>query len=216
MVRIVSLWVFIMIVFWPFGMTGQEQPSDREIAIQTIKELKEGGTLIVVLPSDAKKIAELDRLIASPELSEGQKKKLKKHREKTQKEEKRNNLAMINAFETKFDFSSYLYIYDYEVDSLINKSTWNTLNTDLETISIPAIENYWLLFHSTGSAKNRANHKIWIIKDKKMNELLSPFPNRFEMTGILNKLFLKIEKKATNIVINMNSKFHAYYKRHNN
>lgn len=112
---LISFWCGVLTVglLWPSTLSAQKKV-ERDSILQAFK----GGTLIVRLKSNAKKLAEMDRLLTSRKVSDNQKKNLQKRKSALITEQSLFNADLVHAMDSIYHFSTVRYMYDKDIPKL--------------------------------------------------------------------------------------------------
>lgn len=170
---------------------GKSYSERVEIASSAIRDIKD-GVLIMRLSSEKRKIEELDKLIANPDVDENKRSRLLNLKEKTFEENMAYNSAMYEGFNNHFDFAEVLFLYDTSMHKLLNgEQSGYFLNNKLEVDSSISLENRSFRVARYGRTFNtKTNAKFFFVMDKNMNDLSLPFPNGMGLT-FFERLFVR-------------------------
>ena len=189
--------------------------AEKNRAIHAIKDIKEGA-LIVRLPGKHKKLQAMRQ-----ELERGKKTK-RKEKQYAKELWERDNFASktMQAFKSKYTFSSVFFVYDTAMTHIRNGARSGfLLNDSLQvdtSLTIPQGPVYTLKLAYL-DFENTTRIKCWIVTDAKNKELHRPFPYYVKLYGVgrLNLFYEgKITKEwAERIAIQFDKHFHKYYKK---
>ena len=196
--------------------TQSERVIEKDRSKTAIQDLKIGA-LIVRLPSNHKKLAEMRKLVDSDKVGAKSKVRLQsliKHTE----EETRNDAEMFaTVMSEKYDFSSYYLIWDYSLDSLQKgiKSGY-FLSKDLIVDPNIKLEGEKYLTLRMGQTKNM-KLEAFRVTDQNLKDLDKPFPNYYRTNSLqyfFNTLFFNESadfSQISRIVEIMNERFKKFY-----
>jgi len=164
------------------------------MAVQKVKSLK-SGTLIIQLEGFEKKINTLEDLINSKEISERKKLKLKKDLSNTRNARDTFNSKMISAFQTEYQFSKVLFMFDSNRKRIKTGETKGLfLGMDLEPDLNQELTDSTFYILRVGYVGGHAGSGIeaLIISDSKYNDIQKPFPYYYRInsfSSVLKQIF---------------------------
>jgi len=193
----------------------------REAAVAAIRTLKE-GVLLVRLPSNHRKMQELERLIAEPTLDERRRKQLQDRLETLREDTRRFAHTLRDAFLERYDFSPVLFLYDTVAWQTVQQHPAGYfLNAELQPDPALARPHDRYLFARMGYTKPEGGQGIeaLVISDARLQDLQSPFPY-YSMVNTLGAVFdtvlgaPKARRKHTfKMVARLNKQLHRFYAR---
>lgn len=202
--------------------TAQEEQSAREIRYEKargmVKELKE-GILIVRLPSEQKKIQELERLAALEESSNNMKKQYKKSIKTIIKDRDESNKALVAAFSSVYDFSEVLFFYDTASVAIKEGRQTGFVNSSLKEDPTINLNNkaFYVLRQGGLDASTSTGLDAIVVMDNQFVDLQRPFPYYVRIRGFM-QVFKKIfspgkgsERTAIELVERLNEQLWVFY-----
>lgn len=216
--------IFIVLICTCIHLNAQGNYSENKsrtdrklLAIQQIHQLKE-GTLILRLKSNAKKINELEQILAKETLKSKERKRFQKQLDKTVTSTNFINKELVRSFREHYDFSNYLIMYDTSMAKLENQKSGFFLTDSLEVdpkLTLPDT-NYFLIAVGTRNRGKGRGIEALLIMDKQSKVLVQPFPYGLQITTLLRKLFALFEganylKELGPVVEKLNFKLNRFY-----
>ena len=214
---------FIIAIFFTSSAEAQLIPgkSNRERSEEAIMDLHDGA-LVVRLKSKRNKIEKLEASIASPALSEKDRKKLQKELETTIAENNEFNAELANAFAEFYTFSAVYFMYDTSSVALKNGEKSNlfldkNLNPDPNITMTES--SFFVVYNGILDAQDNTGMEALIIMDSQLEKLTSPFPyyirvNNFWRT--IERFFAPknaIKRDSRKIVSKLDYNLNNYYKK---
>ncbi len=195
--------------------------TNRAIAEQAIIDLHEGA-LVVRLKSKRNKIAKLEESLASPALTDSDKKKLTKELASTIEERDKYNFELAESFDANYKFSAVYFMYDTASIALKNgEKSGFLLNKKLEVdpdITITQ-DSFFVIYSGTLDATNTTGLEALIIMDRRFDVLPSPFPyyirvnDLWRVFGLIFSPKKVIKRDAKKVVSKLEFNLNAFYKR---
>ncbi|GEM_PF-5496121 len=184
-------------------------------AMQHIVRLKE-GLLVVVLPTQHKKIAELERLLSSPELSDRSRHRLSRILRDTRQEVATLQSALQSAFRDAYRFSQVAFVTD---DEWRSRPLEALSLRDIKGAAVPLPTNGAVYFAALGRTDAQAGSSMeaMIIHDSAKQRLQRPFPyyaRRYPPAAILDALLGvpdATHRHTQKMVARMNRKLFRYH-----
>jgi hypothetical protein len=170
-----------------------------------IKQLQNNGTLVVRLPSKAKKLAAIDAEIIQFANDVRYVKRLRKMRKKTIEDLQYFNSRISTALGAYYSFSDLYFVYDTSIVQLINGKK-NNLFMDASLTANPnfTVENKFFLILRCEKLKSgtASNADAFVVADSKNERLDFPFPavisfNTAFMQSKKSKIYLSDAKQKT-------------------
>lgn len=180
---------------------SDELPEETRLAIvkSALQKLKDKSTtLIVRLPSNHKKMTELERLAKSKELDPQRAKRMQEVLVTTRAMTPAFNVRLMTSFYENYDFSEILFIHDTASISLKNGTTSGIfLDKRIQPDSnIKLKTNDYLILHIDYDGFPEAmNINDFDVLDMQLKKLPRPFPQDAR-TGVVLNLSLLLEKDA--------------------
>ncbi|MEL6865640.1 MAG: hypothetical protein AAFP19_14530 [Bacteroidota bacterium] len=178
------------------------------------------GALIVRIPSKASKIAELERLSKSTELSAKTRERMRAQLAQTKAERDLYTRELMAAFNAYYDFSTVYFAYDTAFTRL-NKGqkTGLFLNEDLEIDPVIDLTDrpYLVLRTGTTDPSYTSGIEAMIFMDSDMEDLTKPFPYYVKMKSIghiIQSIFYPnraVRRSAEKIVQQMNRQLRSFH-----
>lgn len=187
-------------------------------AEEAIHELK-AGVLIVRLPSYRKKIAAMQELMQDKTVSKSNKENLKKQITLVQQDAHLRNLSIVEGFQSVYDFSEVLFIYDHHTKAVQEGNTAGIfLNERLKIDESIQLNNRPYLFARFGKTDTNTTTGLEgiIITDRNLQDLTKPFPayvRESSLMFLMDKTFDKTNADKRNmprLVEKLNKKLKKY------
>lgn len=156
-------------------------------AKEQIKELHE-GTLLVRIPTQHKKIAALEALLQNDQLPTANRQRLEDQLETTRQEARNFAHYVIEAFDTAYDFSKVLFMYDTDMAALQSSSPGGFfLNREgkADTSIVLDQPNFYLLRFGFSTGEATSHTDAMIIADASIQDLQKPFPYEVRLTDFI-------------------------------
>ncbi len=151
----------------------------RQIAADALQAIKE-GVLIVRLASNSRKLEELDKLLANKDLNENRRQRLQEMKDQTVAETSEENRLVVEAFNTFYDFSDLLFMYDADVQRLKQgEQSGYFLDKNLQVdpnISLNG-RSYIIAFYGNNLSSALKERKSVFVVDTNNIDLPPPFPD---------------------------------------
>ena len=185
------------------------------VAESHILQLKE-GVLIVVLPTRHKKIAELERLLASDELSDKSRRRLGRMLADTRASVASLQQALRNAFRDAYRFSAVAFAYDHEAVRLKPAELALTDVSGAPFALPPGRPVYFAMLGRT-DPQTGSSMEALLIADAQREVLQRPFPyyqRRYPPAAILDALIGAPgaeERHTRKMVARLNRKLFRYH-----
>ncbi len=185
------------------------------VAEHHILNLKE-GVLVVVLPTRHKKIAELERLLASDELSDKSRRRLGRILADTRASVASLQAALRNAFRDAYRFSAVAFAYDHEVVRLKPAELALTDVSGAPFALPPDRPVYFAMLGRTDPLTGSSMEAL-LIADAQREVLQRPFPyyqRRYPPAAILDALIGAPgaeERHTRKMVARLNRKLFRYH-----
>ncbi len=192
---------------------GAQQPmSPAETHILQLKK----GVLIVVLPTRHKKIAELERLLASNELSDKSRRRLSRILADTRASVASLQAALRQAFRDEYRFSAVAFAPDYEV---VRRAPHELSLTDVSgaPFTLPPARPVYFAMLGRTDAQTGSSMEALLIADAEGEVLARPFPyyaRRYPPAAILDALIGAPgaeERHTRKMVARLNRKLFRYH-----
>ena len=215
----ILFFLFSILLNLPAIAQQSERKQATLIANKAIKDLKDGA-LVVRLKSKSNKISKLEELIASPDVKESSKNKLRKELKTTIEERNKYNVELVKAMSELYTFSKVYYMYDTHSKALKNGTRSGIfLNENLE--EDPKItlrgEHFFVLKTGTTDSESTTGLEALIIMDNQLVDLKRPFPYYVRINSI-GRLFVRIfnpkklvQKDAKEIVGKLEAQLNKFY-----
>ena len=146
----------------------------RAAAAQAAGALRTGG-LVVRLPSNRKKIEEMERLLTA-EPNERERLRLQRELEHVRADTREQNLLWMSAFRQHYTATPVLFMYDADTDALLAGHTSGFLLKDNLTadpqLTLPA--DYLLTRINYTDPSTSARTEAFIFSDARLNDLQRP------------------------------------------
>ena len=217
--------LLIYLIFVAFGGGSLEaQPVKSEIedfrfrkmAADSCLQILKKGTLVVSLPTYSKKIAFLKKAIKDPSTSKLSKKSYIKQLAALENEIEVLHPNMLKGMEEFYEYSDFVITYDTFLEDILDGKTGSYFldkagNID-SSISFDR-KNYLILRYGTNNANDVNQKKGFIVTDRHLKDLKSPFPalHSIEKKSLGLNTFLKPNKNhnipAQELVQKMNDRF---------
>jgi hypothetical protein len=137
------------------------------------------GALVVRLKTKRNKVEKLNEAIANPNLSDKDKKKMRKELETTIAERDKYNSELAASFDAYYNFSAVYFMYDTSSVALKDgEKSGFLLNKNLEVDPKIAIiqDSIFVAYTGTLDATNSTGLEALILMDNRFEVLPSPFP----------------------------------------
>ena len=160
----------------------QEKWDKAEMAIKNLK----AGVLLVRLPSERRKLEELDRRIASDRLDAKSRERLKGLKEEVIKDRDKTNQEFVSAFSSKYNFSEIFFFYDTSSVAIKNGAQ-DGVFLDKEMNLVPSISlksRPFLVLRSGSLKENTTGLEALVVMNEQFEDLTRPFPYYVRMRGI--------------------------------
>ena len=158
----------------PFDTVGHTNRWKQAAA--AIQDLKD-GVLVVRLRSDQRKIEALQGQLATPNLKEKYRTRLKKMLDDTRRENETENKSLVAAFREHFDFTDVLFMYDTATYLLKNgQKEGFFLNDSLQVDPHLSLQGRTFRLVRFGSKSGMKQRKSLIGMDLNFRDLPAPFP----------------------------------------
>lgn len=197
---------------------SKENPR-RAAAVAAIRTLKE-GVLLVRLPSNHRKMQELERLLDEPSLDERRRKQLRTRLESLREDTRSFARTLRDAFLERYDFSDVLFLYDTVSWQTVQRHPAGYfLDSNLQPDPTLARPHDRYLFARMGHTNPEGGQGIeaLVISDAQLKDLQSPFPY-YSMVNTLGAVFdtvlgsPKARRKHTfKMVARLNKQLHRFY-----
>ncbi|HMQ46664.1 MAG TPA: hypothetical protein PKA00_03785 [Saprospiraceae bacterium] len=190
-------------------------------AKEQIKELHE-GTLIVRIPTQHKKIAALEELLQNKELSPANRKRLEDQLETTRQEAQNFSLYVLEAFDTVYDFSKVLFMYDTDMAALQSSNPSGFfLNREGKADASIVLDqpNFYLLRFGFSTGEATSHTDAMIITDATITDLQKPFPYEVRLTDFISTVGRVLpapeqeKKDIARAVAKLNRNLHKFFVR---
>ena len=201
----------------------EETLSNKERKAEALEQIKKlhSGTLVVRLPSNAKKIAALQGLIDRGKLKKKAQRRTVEKLETTKKSTRSFNLTMMQALKENYHFSELLFIYDTASVALKNGQYEGIFLNDSLAID-PDIElkNDTFLGLRFGNTKSEDGQSIdaMVVMNRQLKDLSPPFPYYVRMNNIFAILgtFLPEQSKVSIVKATqkLNARLNSFYRRY--
>lgn len=190
---------FIALFCLGFTLIGNAQVEElsrserKAIARKAIQSLK-NGTLVVRLKSKNNKIKKIEELLASNELKESTRARLRKELTSTIDQRNKYNTSLTNAFSNLYSFSNVYYMYDTASVSLkkgVKSGIFLDKNLELDpSIKIPE-GDFFIVKTGTTNSTSTTGIQALVIMDKNLKDLSRPFPYYVRINSIA-RLFTRV------------------------
>ncbi|HMG15652.1 MAG TPA: hypothetical protein VK590_09405 [Saprospiraceae bacterium] len=187
-------WFNVLILIQLFSLSCSAQEI-KDLACDHVNKLK-NGTLIIVLETQSKRIALIERLIQKPGVSEKEKIRYQKLLSSELSYRDTSWYYTILGFKNLYKFSPIAFIMDTSLRCFLDhpgscKYYDSSLNPINSNISGPVyIAQYGHIFENMGTNLTDA----WYIMDSKMNRLSSPFPEQIKFSFFNPSFIYKLPK----------------------
>jgi hypothetical protein len=214
------LYAIIALLSLQFGLFGQETPvlSKKERDEQAVFNILnlEKGILVFQLKTEAKKMAELERLINSPDVTEKSKYRLRKEKSEAEAIRKKFNEDLIAGIKANYEFSDFMVINDVDAEFLKeNPSKINIIESSNPSLDLNT--SFYLLVKESWTSGSGL--EALIIHDRFQVPLQQPFPYYYKINSI-DRLFLSLfsaktyyRKSADKITKKLNSSLYKFKER---
>ncbi|MEN0003751.1 MAG: hypothetical protein AAF798_06395 [Bacteroidota bacterium] len=203
------LWLLLSLAATP--MLGQEQDSlsakekRRELARVQINELK-AGTLVVRIPSDARKIYATQKLLESETLSESARERLENQLAETTEESNERANAIMAAFRNEFNFTKVFFMYDYSMKPLLAGEREGLFLAEAQKVD-PDLrlgeQPFFVLRLGKAELQGEGRLDALVFMDAEGKDLYKPFPYYLKLntvTYLIDQLFYPSKAFAKNIL----------------
>ncbi len=170
---------FIALLFMLSNAQAQDEMQMTEAeAVEHIQQLQE-GCLLVVLRTNHKRLANLNRALSKEGLSKRKIKYLNKNKAKTIEEDGYYNDALIAAMQSNYNFSDFAFTTDAYVDAWLDGSQSKLQLVDAQMNDTDATDciadgNFYIL--EDGYTSGEMKFYALIFHDAQYNRLAPPFP----------------------------------------
>lgn len=206
MKKIISTLLLLCAIGQIFAQTSENTRQDLnalseterlEITKTALKNLKEkNATLIIRLPSNHKKMTELERLAVSKQLTPQKSQRMQEILQSTRAITPAFNIRLMTAFDENFKFAEVLFMYDTASVSLkngvtqgifLNKRVQTDPNIQLNT------DNYYILSIDYDGFPEAMNINDFDTLDAQLNRLPKPYP-QYARAGVFFNINLLLKK----------------------
>ena len=214
--------LFLVLMILSTVISAQDtEANSRRSPVTDIKDLR-GGTLLIRLPSNQRKMTALQEAIDKNKSADGQSKWLKKELEATRSETESFNKNMFLAFQESYTFSEIRFTYDYFTPELkAGNFKCHLLNENLEpdaSLTIPNKPVYILSFGRTNKEYSDGVEAM-VVMNGELKSPPPPFPyyqrlNDFQ--AFWGNLFPRPDQEiydANRLVSKFNKKLFKFYNR---
>ncbi len=186
----------------------------QQIAADAILRLRNGGVLLVRLPSERNKINALRNMAdADP----GKAVRLHREIEKITAENQASNQLLMQAFQESFKFCAAYFFYDYDTGR-IRSGDWSGVFLDMSGEPDPAIEpgSREFLVLSEGLA-GESGRSSYIVMDEHLEMVPGPFPSSFRKNNFMNVVIgvfdptVETHRNHRKLVRKINKAFFRFY-----
>jgi len=213
MKRLYAIITLLSIQFCLFGQETQilDKKERDEQAVFNILNL-EKGIMVFQLKTQAKKMAELERLINSPDVTEKSKQRLRKEKLDEETIRKKFNDDLIAGIQSNYKFSDYMIIYDVDAKFLENPSKIQIIKSSKPALDLS--NSFYLLVKESWT--NGSGLEALIVHDQFQVPLQQPFPYYYKINSI-DRLFWSLfssktyyRKSADKITKKLNSALYKF------
>jgi len=177
----IAFQILITFIFWSVKTNAQPTVSDKEnrlAAFAAIKEMKNGGILVVRLETNHVKIRALERNLSDPNLKPAKRKRLQGMLDETTIRRDAINQTLANTFSDSFNFCPVYLSYDSSANTLKNGAKSGIfLNRELKidpSIQLPDSANIFIAYYHEKSGEFPSDG---LMLRKLLKTLKDPFPN---------------------------------------
>lgn len=153
-------------------------------------DLLSNGHLVVRLPSMARKIAEYERLLESPDLPESRREPLEQSIRQTIEDRDRNNRMLMEAFQNQYTFSQVWYVYD-SASVALRDGHWGGifLNEELQPDQGIQFNPEGDFFTARiGNTKGSQGLYAIVLGDSELKDFTAPFPYYVQLSSLFSIL----------------------------
>ena len=196
-----------------------QQDNKIERSISTIKKIKD-GVLVIRLASKNNKVKELNRLIASPDISAKTKQNLEKNLHETVSEIKGFNTKVYYGFTEVYNFSEVLFMYDTATISLkkgIQQGYFLDKNLNVDPSISLKNRSFALLRYGSTNPDQTSGLEAFVVMDDQFKDLTKPFPYYVNLKSFGQKILSifstrsMAQIKIISRVSKLNKKFEKFY-----
>lgn len=200
---ILSLLILLLVYTPPLlSQEGRGSFADTTVAFVRAVEAINGlhkGALIVTIPTESKKIKELDRLLAGEKLKEKTRAHLEKRRERIISSVDSMRLALTNLFTTYYNYSALYFLPDTALATFVSGEREGIFMDyrGMPEVSIKMEELYYVISRiGRTSLSESTGVQALIFQDMESRDLAPPFPYFIRLFSLKKQILGSFDNEA--------------------